>query len=560
MPEKPFEVIVIGSGATGGVAALTFAEAGIRVLVVEAGPQLTSEQALGKEPLNTFRRVTSLISETHKKQAQHPGYWKANPLLYANEKDIPYTTPDERPFIWTQGRQVGGRSLTWGGITLRLSELDLKASSQDGYGPEWPISYSDLEPHYTALEKKLGVYGHVDELEQLPDGNYLGYLPFTKSEENFARLVKNKLGYQVIHSRGFGPYQKHKDGEWPRSSSPGSTLKEALKTGKVEILTNHIAERLLMKASGECAKGVIVVDRLTGYRKEINAELIILCASTIQSLRFLLTSNESNQSSGFVDPSGMLGHYLMDHVSTCRFFSFPNKEKQNQLDLDKNPEVLSGAGSFFIPFGSISNKESSTDFLRGYGIWGGIDRFEPPSCLKRKPGTKTGFLIGHGEVLARKVNKVELSSNFDKLSIPIPHIDMSWGDNEGKMVSNMNKTIQEIISITGGEMLPLKELIKMPFIEPIIDQALALQEEAPPPGYYIHEVGGARMGLEEVNSVVDKWNRLWRCPNVLVVDGSCWPTSAWQSPTLTMMAITRRACLNAVRNQNEKKGHPNISP
>ena len=80
--------------------------------------------------------------------------------------------------------------------------------------------------------------------------------------------------------------------------------------------------------------------------------------------------------------------------------------------------------------------------------------------------------------------------------------------------------------------------------------AAAVQDDAPPPGYYIHEVGGAAMGHEENTSVVDRWNRLWRGPNVLVVDGACWPSSGWQSPTLTMMAITRRACLQAVRPWN----------
>ena len=86
-------------------------------------------------------------------------------------------------------------------------------------------------------------------------------------------------------------------------------------------------------------------------------------------------------------------------------------------------------------------------------------------------------------------------------------------------------------------------------INSIFDKAIATREEAPPPGYYIHEVGGARMGSNQETSVVDPWNRLWSCKNVLVVDGACWPTSGWQSPTLTMMAITRRACLEAKKPQ-----------
>ena len=98
-------------------------------------------------------------------------------------------------------------------------------------------------------------------------------------------------------------------------------------------------------------------------------------------------------------------------------------------------------------------------------------------------------------------------------------------------------------------MLPLNQLIKMPIIDSMLDRAVAFGESAPPHGYYIHEVGGAPMGLNEEDSVLDKWNSLWRCKNIKVVDGACWPTSSWQSPTLTMMAITRRACISAIKNQ-----------
>ena len=90
----------------------------------------------------------------------------------------------------------------------------------------------------------------------------------------------------------------------------------------------------------------------------------------------------------------------------------------------------------------------------------------------------------------------------------------------------------------------------MPLVEPLVTSSAATSDQAPPPGYYIHEVGGAAMGDNESTSVVDRFNRLWRCNNVLVVDGACWPTSSWQSPTLTMMAITRRACQEAVRTGN----------
>ena len=208
--------------------------------------------------------------------------------------------------------------------------------------------------------------------------------------------------------------------------------------------------------------------------------------------------------------------------------------------------LLSGAGSFFLPFGNDPAQCNGRSFLRGYGLWGAINRFDPPWWLKRQPDQRLGFLIGHGEVLAKETNRVTLSDRCDPLGIPMPSISCSWGANEKAMVTHMQTTIADCIEAAGGTAASLPELLHFPLVEPVVRGAIALQEDAPPPGYYIHEVGGAPMGLREETSVVDRYNRLWRCRNVLVVDGACWPSSGWQSPTLTMMAITRRACQHAL--------------
>ena len=539
--EDQYEAIVIGSGATGGVAAHTLAIAGVKVLVIEAGPELNESEIIGSEPTNTFKRLSRVVSGKNRLQSQHPGFWKSNPSLYVNEKENPYTFPKDKPFIWTQGRQVGGRSHTWGGVTLRLSDLDLLAPKRDGFGQCWPISYSDLKPHYDALENLLKVHGSKEGLEQLPDGNYIQPIPFTTSEKDFAKKVSSKLNFPVIHSRGFGP---HSDNGFPKYSSQGSTLKLALRTGNVKLVSLHIVEKIILNHTQDKAKGIVAVDQKTGIRKTFYGELIILCASTIQSLKILLNSKSSISSNGLIEPSGKLGCYLMDHVSTCRFFSYPNNINENNLNISQK---LSGAGSFFIPFGHKLNNKEEFNFIRGYGIWGGIGRFEPPNFIKRVPSSQLGFLIGHGEVLPYKDNKITLTKELDRWGIPIPHISCKWNKNEQEMVKHMNKTIEKCINISGGTMNSINELIKLPFMKIIASKSFAMRQEAPPPGYYIHEVGGAPMGISKEDSVLDKWNRLWECQNVLVVDGACWTTSSWQSPTLTMMAISRRACQKAIK-------------
>ena len=530
-----WDAIVVGSGACGGVAALTLAEGGARVLLIDAGPDLTPQTALGSEPANSMRRLAGLSSGSHRLQAQHPGYWKANPRLYADERLHPYSHPPDRPFLWTRGLQVGGRSLTWGGITLRLSDEDFAGvESPDGL-IAWPIRAADLEGDYVALERMLRVHGRRDGLSQLPDGDTQEALPLTTAEQRFAAALRDQLALQVIHSRGFGPHQPERDGPWPRSSSRGSTLPQAMATGRVQMLSGHLVEQLVLENGGGRAKGAVVVDQANGNRRTVVADLVVLCASTIQTLTILLRSREQ----GLKDPSERLGTRLMDHVSTSQFFCMPEPSESPQ-------PPLTGAGSFFLPFG---RHLEGADFHGGYGLWGGIGRFDPPAVLRRRPGTVTGFLIGHGEVIPQASNRVSLSGAVDRWGVAVPHIDCRWSTNEMAMVAHMRSQMQRCINAAGGEALPLKDLFRLPLIEPLLQGAVALSDGASPPGYYIHEVGGAAMGADPSIGVVDPFNRLWAAPNVLVVDGACWPTSAWQSPTLTMMAITRRACLQALRSR-----------
>ena len=531
--DGPWDAIVVGSGASGGVAAMTLAEGGAKVLVVEAGPDLTSTEAFGSEPGNLVRRITGLTSGSHRRQSQHPGYWKANPRLYADERLHPYEHPADQPFLWTRGLQVGGRSLTWGGITLRLSDEDLGGVDVEGEQVSWPLRSSELTPHYAELERWLGVHGGRDGLDHLPDGDTQPALPATPAEEQFADAVRQRLGYPVIRSRGFGPVPQGQDPAWPRSSSRGSSLPRAMATGRTQLLSEHLVERLLMDAGGDKATGLVAVDQANGNRRSVMADLVVLCASTIQTLAILLRSQEQ----GLKEPSGRLGSRLMDHVSTSQFFCMP------QPGADAQP-ALTGAGSFFLPFG---RRLDGADFSGGYGLWGGIGRFDPPSWLRRRPQSVTGFLIGHGEVIPQACNRVTLNGAVDRWGVAVPHIDCQWSSNELAMVAHMRQQMKRCIHAAGGEALPLKDLFHLPLVEPLLQGAVALSDAASPPGYYIHEVGGAAMADDPSRGVVDAYNRLWGATNVLVVDGACWPTSAWQSPTLTMMAITRRACRRALR-------------
>jgi choline dehydrogenase-like flavoprotein len=542
-PPDPIDAVVVGAGATGGVAAMVLAEAGLKVLVLEAGPQLSPEEAHGREPLDSLRRLVNLSDGRQRRQANHPGYWKHNPALFVDERQNPYTTPADAPFLWTRGRQVGGKSLTWGGITLRLSDLEFKAGERDGHGPSWPIGSAELSSYYNRLERLLGVHGQRDGLPQLPDGHFLPPLPFTPGECHLQQAIGRELGLPLIHSRGFALHRPSPAQPWPRSSAQGVTLARALATGRVQLRSQAIVSHLELEPGRQRAAAVVLIDGPSGRRERIPAPLVVLCASTIETLRILLHS-QAQDGGGQLDPSGSLGRHLMDHISTSRFFSIPCLPEAGE------PAELSGAGSCFIPNTLHLNGDDGLGFRRGYGIWTALQRFDPPRPLRRRPSEAVGFLIGHGEVLPQADNRVTLDAEVrDAWGLPAAHIACRWGTNETAMVDHMHGRMAEVVTAAGGQIRPIEELFVLPLLEPLVRRSLAVRPEAAPPGYYIHELGGARMASTRDGGVVNAVNQCWGAGNVLVTDGACWPSAGWQSPTLTEMAITWRACEAAAARQ-----------
>jgi choline dehydrogenase-like flavoprotein len=170
---RVYDAIVVGSGATGGWAAKVLTEKGLNVLVLEAGKQT--------DPEKDYRMMTKPFELKYRNLAPGSVYAPRQPIqskcyaaneysahFFVDDLDNPYSTPADKPFWWIRGRQVGGRSLTWGRQSYRLSDYDFKAASRDGHGQDWPISYAELEPYYDLVEDFVGISGSYEKLPNCP--------------------------------------------------------------------------------------------------------------------------------------------------------------------------------------------------------------------------------------------------------------------------------------------------------------------------------------------------------------------------------------------------------
>jgi choline dehydrogenase-like flavoprotein len=510
MPGERYDAIVVGSGATGGWAAKDLAEAGLRIALVEAGPLICGE---GKVPPARGAPERQLV------QANCFAFNEATAPFFVDDVDNPYSHPPEKPFQWIRSRQVGGRMPLWGRVCLRVSDHELKAASRDGIGENWPISYADLEPHYTRVERFLGVCGSPEGLLSVPDGAFLEPLPLSYGELAFRRAVEERWPTRrVIPAR-------------IASASPEAAVLAAMRTRRLSLYADAVVARVLLEPGGGQARGVAYVERESGREAELEADAVFLCASTIESTRLLLNSAADEHPDGLGNSSGVLGRYLMDHTYGIGIDGLAAPSPRGSEDRYSH-------GCYVPSFRDVT--EQGAGFARGYGIELKINPTEHSALMRlRNRGRLYGgfFYIGaFGEVLPNPDNRVTIDPDtVDAWGIPVAHIDCAYGENERTMAADQ---LESLLAIAQAAGLDVHEV----------------HAELAPPGLSVHEMGTARMGADPESSVLDPDNRVWDVPNVIVTDGSCFVSSGFQNPTLTMMAITARACERFLERRRRGEG------
>ncbi|CAN5694968.1 GMC family oxidoreductase [soil metagenome] len=544
-----FDVIVIGSGISGGWAAKEFCEKGLKTLVLERGRMVKHLKDYPTASLNPWEfphrnKLPKLVTDENPIINRCYAFEESTQHFFVKDKEHPYI--QTKPFDWIRGYQVGGKSLMWARWTQRWSETDFEANAKEGIAVDWPIRYNELAPWYSYVEKFAGISGNRDGLQQIPDGEFLPPMQMNAIEKHVQQsIADNFKGRHLVMSRtanlsvpllGRGPCQYRNlcfrgcpfGGYF---SSNSTTIPAAEKTGNLTIRPFSVVHSIIYDDQEQKAIGVQVIDTNTKASTEFFAKIIFVNAGTLNSTLILLNSTSTRFPNGMGNDSGELGHNLMDHNYNGRVGG-DHPGFEDQYYYGRRPTGV------YIPRFRNWGDDQQQDFKRGFAYASFGTRGTPDTSnisigkdLKdamTEPGPWKFNMVGMGECLPNHNNKVSLSTNQkDDWGMPLLNIDAAFTENEHNMTKN--------ILSSGAEMLDKAGFVNITTTD--VNSAMGLG---------IHEMGTARMGREAKTSVLNGHNQVWGASNVFVTDGACMTSGACQNPSLTYMAITARAADFAV--------------
>ena len=554
MATQDFDAIVIGSGITGGWAAKELSEQGLKTQLLDRGRMVRHREDYPTEGRGSFD-LPYRGNWPHDAQAEErfthtsPVVGPANYHFFNDDRQNPYINDEASPYNWVRADIFGGRSVVWGRQCYRWSDIDFEANKKDGHGIDWPIRYADIDPWYSYVEKFAGISGEKLGLRQLPDGEFLPPIDLNIAEKHFKRAVAEQFDGRAVtigrtanltatlpgQDRGRCMYRAQCDRGCSFGayfSTQSSTLPAAMATGNVSVMPDTVVESLEFDDKTQRVTGVRVIDANTRERTVYRSRIVFLCASAVASTQILMHSKSEAAPNGLGNQHDVLGRYVMDHTfGTGATGLLPGYTEY--MEYGRRP-----TGMYIPRFRNLDGRDAEANFDRGYNFqtWG-KGRLPPADHsgfgaeLKEKlriPGPWRLPLYAFCEVLPRKENRMQLDEKKpDRFGIPQVKFEFVFRDNELNMLADAMDQAVKMLEAAGCTRI---ETRSTPY----------------PPGTGIHEMGGARMGDDPRESVVNRWNQLHEAPNLFLTDGAVMTSASCVNPSITYMALTARAAKHAV--------------
>lgn len=511
--QEEVDVVIVGLGAAGGVLLKELANAGLKVVGIEAGPFWNPETDFASDELH----ARSLAwNDTRLSTGKNALQFGAN----------------------NSGRGVGGGTVHFTGVFYRFHASDFKTRTLDGVGEDWPIGYEDLAPNYAKIEEEIKVSGP----KEFPWGEFNGPYPYPARDPISGNSQIFRKGCEELGIRSTvaplailsAPF----DGR-PPCINRGFCNQGCLPNAKFSTLIHHIPQAIAKGAEvlSDCMVTRILVNkrgRVTGVEfnhagetHEQKAKVVIVSAFVVETPRLLLNSACNVFPDGLANSSGLVGKYIMPHSGHDVYAKF-----DQEIRLYKGTPVLAVSQDFY-------ETDLSRGFVRGYSLNAHGSR---PVGMASKAATNAGIwgkqlreimqnwnyyarITLVGEVLPVETNCVTLGEEKDEYGLPRAQIHFAYGENDEKLIAHGIEKCNEILEAAGG---------KRAFVVP--DSA--------------HLMGGCRMGKDPKTSVVNEFCQSHDIPNLYICDASVFVTSGGANPTATVMAIAARTADHIIKNRH----------